>query len=127
MKTIIFLISSIIVGISTSSFAQVIPNQVQTTPTATSPIISWVSDSASDKVTIENGTGAMLNIVLNVNDDGSGKASGINIINCGETTHIDPGSSAICKTNDPKNPVTFNSDSANIATGTYQITQELPQ
>ena len=110
---------------SMSLYAQITLEQPQ--PVASSKPIPWASNGGSDKVTIENGNSANLNIVINVNDDASSDPAGINVINCGDTSHIDAGSSAVCMTSDSKNPVIFNSDKEYPATGTYQITQQLPK
>lgn len=99
----------------------------ETPPATTTPAIPWASNGATDKVTIENGNGAELNIVISVNDDASSDPAGINVQNCGDTKHIDAGSSAICVTNDADHPVTFSSDKERAATGTYLITQQLPK
>jgi hypothetical protein len=84
------------------------------------PQANWVSKNSSDQFSIQNGAGTP--IVIEINVGGSGpNASGVNIKNCGETTHINAGSSTICSTNDSKNPVTLSSDGNNAAYGTYQI------
>ncbi len=80
--------------------------------------ISWSSKNSSDSVSIQNGAGIRLNIPITVDRGGAG----VNVKNCGTTSHIDPGSATMCSTNDPTNPVTLTADSATIpATGTYQI------
>ena len=100
----------------------------------TLPPVTWTSTGSSDEVTVENGTGANLTIVITVNDNqyvestgSSTQSAGVDVQNCGATTHIDPGSTAICVTNDPKSPVSFSADKEVTATGTYQITQQLPK
>jgi hypothetical protein len=91
------------------------------------PVINWVSKTSSDKVTIDNGTGAELNIMITVKDNGSEDASvGINVENCGDTKFIKIGSSAICTTNSVKNPVVFSATGADTVSGTYQVKQQLP-
>lgn len=109
--------------------AQTAPDQEQKPPTtASSPVVSWISKTAGDMVTIENGTGATLNIVISVTTDPlSEDPAGINLKNCGGTTHIGPGSSAVCITSDIDHPISFSSDKTTPATGTYQITQQLPK
>lgn len=85
------------------------------------PVVKWSSKSNNDTVTIDNGAGIPLLILITV-DGGSDNASGVNVSNCGTTKHIDAGSSTICSTNDPANPVSFSTDNANVtATGTYQV------
>lgn len=91
-----------------------------------SPVTPWVSNTSTEKVTIDNGTGAKLSIMISV-DRRSEDSPGINVDNCGKTTHIDAGSSGICVTVDPRHPVTFTSDNDRPATGSYQITQLSPK
>lgn len=89
------------------------------------PTVHWVSKNSSDAVTIQNSNGVSLLIVINVDGVGSTGVPGVNIANCGNTTHINAGSSAICETNDANHPVTLNSDNSTIAaTGNYQIKQK---
>jgi hypothetical protein len=84
------------------------------------PQANWVSKNSSDSFTIQNGAGTP--IVIQINVGGSApNAAGVNVKNCGETTHINAGSSTICSTNDANNPVTLTSDGNNSAYGTYQI------
>lgn len=127
LSVVLILLCSIAIG--SWLHAQSAPGQEQKTPqTASSPVVSWVSKTAGDNVTVENGTGAKLNIIISVTTDPlSEDPAGINLKNCGNTTHIGPGSSAVCVTNDIDHPVSFSSDKTTPATGTYQITQELPK
>lgn len=72
----------------------------------------------SDVITIQNGNGANIQVIITVDKIGSG----INVKNCGTTTYIEAGSTAICTTSDSVNPVNFTaSDPNKIASGTYQI------
>lgn len=87
------------------------------------PPITWSSKGGNDTVTVQNGTGANMTVMINVIDDGTTDAAGINIKNCGKTTHVDPGSSVVCVTSDPNNPISFTSDKPSTALGTYQIKQ----
>lgn len=97
----------------------------QTSPEKPSfPPVNWVSNGSSDEVTIQNGNGAHLIIQINVIGNQDARAPGIDIKNCGKTTHVKAGSSAICTTSDAVDPVTFSSESNDTATGTYQIKQE---
>lgn len=87
------------------------------------PPTTWISKNTKDEVTIHNDSGAALKIDITVSNKGFNPA-GINVNHCGTTTHIGPGSSAICVTSDPSSPVSFSSDSVNpneVATGTYVI------
>ncbi len=87
-----------------------------------SPLVEWSSASSDDKIKIDNSSGANLSIQITVN--GSDTSPGITVQNCGDTTTIQAGSTAICVTSDSDNPVTFASDNQSIsASGTYQITQ----
>lgn len=101
-------------------------NVLAQAPAAPPPLlINWVSQDSSQEVTIQNGTAAALTVQINVIDNVSSDAPGINIKNCGTTTHADAGTTVICRTNDPHNPITFSSDSPTVqATGTYQITSK---
>lgn len=94
--------------------------------TIQAPVVNWVSKASDDFVTIENGNGATLNIVINVDNNTLPNTPGVTIKNCGDTTHIDAGSSAVCVTSDPDYPVSFSADTNNPVTGNYQITQQLP-
>lgn len=86
------------------------------------PLIQWTA-SKSEPVKIENGNGTNLTIQITVS--GTENSPGIILQNCGKTTNIKAGSSAICTTSDANNPVMFASDSAlEPAMGTYQITEK---
>lgn len=95
-------------------------------------VVNWISKGAFDNVIIENGNSQQLTIQVSVDKtitiQGAKKdtvSAGINIKNCGDTTHLDPGSSAICSSTDKQNPVTFSSDNeSSLATGTYQVTTQ---
>lgn len=101
-------------------FAQVVVN----VPSETS--VPWISKNSADTVTINNGNGNKLTITINVDKNPSiTNPPGLNVNNCGNTTHIDAGSSSICTTSDANNPVSFRSDSPTYkVTGTYIIKQE---
>ena len=89
------------------------------------PAVNWVSKSSTDDVVIQNGSGATLVIEINVINNPHSNATGIDIKNCGATTHIKAGSSGICTTTDATHPVSFSSDNpSDPASGTYQIKQE---
>lgn len=86
----------------------------------------WSSKNSNDIVTINNGNANHLTITINVdkNPIAGNNVPGVTINNCGDTKHIDAGSSAVCSTNDPANPVNFSSDNAtSAASGTYIIKQ----
>ncbi len=86
------------------------------------PLVEWSAAPGVD-VKIENGSGASL--IAQITVHGTEGSAGIKLVNCGDTLFIKAGSSAICTTRDPKNPVTFSSDSAtDTATGTYQVRQQ---
>jgi len=88
----------------------------------TVPQIKWISKNSNDPFTIQNGAGIPLVITITVNPGPSVGAVGVNVKNCGTTTHIDAGSATVCSTSDSNNPVTLTSDSATMpATGTYQL------
>src|SRR5579872_930040 len=119
MKKILFFIALGLVLLSCPFlFAQIVNEK------ASFPPVNWVSKNSADTITIQNGTGAAIVIEITVNSTSSSGVRGIVVKNCGATTHIDAGSTGICTTNDPANPVNFNSDSAtDPASGTYQIKQ----
>lgn len=86
------------------------------------PLIQWTA-SKSEPVKIENGNGA--NLMIQITVSGTDNSPGIIVQNCGKTTYVKAGSSAICTSNDANNPVMFASDSAlEPAMGTYQITEK---
>lgn len=111
----------------------IVPGQAPVTtvtaaPTATSgaesPLVTWMSKGTSDVVTIQNGSGLPLMIQINVNGPVP-TAGGITIKNCGTTTSIKAGGSAICQSSDAENPVSFSSDSPSTpASGTYQVKKQ---
>lgn len=107
--------------------AQVIPGPAAPTTVVETPElpVNWVSHSSSEPVTINNGNGNSLTITINVAASTIPNVTvpGVNVKNCGQTKHIDAGSSAICTTHDAANPVSFASDSQNTASGTYQVKQ----
>jgi hypothetical protein len=90
----------------------------------TFPVTEWISKDATDPVTIQNGAGTPILIVIHVTSPGA-NGPGVNVKNCGTTTTIKAGSTTICDTSDAANPVTLTSDSSSLsATGTYQIKQK---
>jgi hypothetical protein len=122
-------------GLILSSVAVITFAQAPTTTIITpSQTVKWTSKNSSDVVTINNGSGNLLTITITVNKPAIAQTSpnspsitfpGVNLTNCGNTTHIDAGSSGVCTTKDPSNPVSFNSDSPTyMATGTYSIIQK---
>ncbi len=89
----------------------------------TFPPVDFSSQNSNDPVVIANGSGVPLLIVITL--PGSGQSfPGVNILNCGNTTHLSAGSTAICSNNDSNNPVTLTAESDNKPVkGTYQIKQ----
>lgn len=94
--------------------------------------VKWISKNSTDTITINNGNGNILTISINVDKPAPPSTSssspatipGVNLTNCGDTKHIDAGSSAVCTTKDASNPVSFSSDSPTFAaSGSYIITQ----
>lgn len=90
--------------------------------------VSWSSPNASSEITIQNSAGRAIAILIAVDNISAMRpvVDGINVKNCSGTTHINPGSAAICYTSDPQNPVTFSADNktGNGATGSYQIERQ---
>lgn len=118
------LISRILIVLSTLSAATLLfadaPGSSPGNPGSSS--INWISRSNEDVITIQNGTSLSLIVTINVANDSE---AGVNVTNCGTTTHINPGSSAICSTSDAASPVNFVTDGYNkAAQGTYQIRQQ---
>jgi hypothetical protein len=115
MRQIILFIATAVLG--TACFAQ---DASDSSDKTSFPAMAWQSKSSSEPVTIQNGAGLPIVILINLNKD-SGSA---NIKNCGTVTKIEAGNSAICTTNDDSNPVTITSDSStHSASGIYQIKQ----
>jgi hypothetical protein len=82
------------------------------------PPMNW--SAKADPIVIENSSGGSITIQISV--DGNESSPGIKLDNCGETTLIKAGSSAVCTNSDAKNPVSFTSaDTSETATGTYQV------
>ena len=91
--------------------------------------VTWASSNSSDVTTINNGVGGPIAIFIQVDarDLRSNPMAGINVKNCGVTTHVNAGSSVICYTSSASNPVSFSTDgrsSDKIASGTYQVEQQ---
>lgn len=109
------------VSLFESAYAQAVPPA-----SVVNPPTPWVSKNSTDEVTINNGNGNKLTITINVDKNANAtNPAGVNIKNCGDTTHIDAGSSAVCTTSDSGNPVTFSSDSPTVkVTGNYIIKQQ---
>ena len=88
------------------------------------PSSPWVSTGPDDNVSVQNGAGISIVVLINV-DRANANSPGATIKNCGTTTHIAAGSSSICTTNDANNPITISSDtSGKRASGSYQIKQQ---
>jgi hypothetical protein len=84
-------------------------------------ITNWLSANTNDVITIENGAGLLVIILITVDKNSSGVA----VKNCGTVTKINAGSSALCASSDPANPISLSSDSPSTpAKGTYQIKQQ---
>lgn len=116
------LITSCLFCVLSLSYSQPPTAKIEVPP---EPVL-WVSKNSNDVITINNGNGNSLTITINVdkNPMAGNNVPGISINNCGDTRHIDAGSSAVCSTNDAANPVNFNSDNATTAaSGTYTIKQ----
>jgi hypothetical protein len=115
MRKILFAILLISAFLSNhSTFAEITINN----PTR---IVHWITKNSAQPITVQNGTGAYLIVVITV-DDLEPNSPGIHIKNCGTTTHVDSGSSVICATRDSANPVTFVSDTVNkTASGVYHV------
>lgn len=121
------------VGLLLTIFMLMSPSMAQTTILSSKsfPPVKWVSKGTQDPVTIANGQGEPITIQISVdktvvvdakNDNKETVSAGINIKNCGSTTHVDSGSSVICDSADATNPVTFTADSETvIASGNYQV------
>jgi len=93
--------------------------QEQNQPSLTAPQ-KWISKTSNDTVTINNSAGVQLQVTIVVDKPGSG----INLKNCGNTSHVDAGSTAVCLSQDPNNQINFTADSsAQPATGHYQMKQ----
>jgi hypothetical protein len=91
--------------------------------------VTWVSSTPSDIITINNGIGGPIAIFIQVDarDMMGNPMEGINVKNCGTTSHVNAGSSAICYTTSANNPVSFSADgrsSDKFARGTYQVEQQ---
>lgn len=95
------------------AFAQEAP-----APSPVFPPVDWTSYNTSDTISVENSTTMVLLLFVSVATNNNPNAPGINIQNCGSTSHISAGSSVICPL---KKSVTFTSDGGKIASGTYQI------
>lgn len=123
MKRISFIVLLISACVSFVAFAQPIIAQKEFPP------VRWLSKGTFDMVKIDNPNNQALIIQIAVDKiitvEGAAKdtvSAGINLKNCGNTTHLDPGSSVICNTSDSVNPVQFGSDSEQkLATGSYQV------
>lgn len=85
--------------------------------------VPWRADPGNptpgnDTVTIQSGSGIHTEVQISVDHN----STGANLTNCGGTTHLSPGSSAICVTDSPTKPITIASDNlSRPAVGTYQI------
>lgn len=122
MKGLLALLFIIIVIISRLACAQVYVNSggASNNSNSNSSAIAWTSAGAGDVVSFQNGTGALL--VIQITVDNNATKTGVNITNCGSTTHINSGSTAICVTKDPSNPVSFVTDNpTNTTSGVYSV------
>jgi len=116
MKNIVLYIVALI--LTAPCFADTPPDNSQK---PSFPLTKWLSKNPNDLVTIQNGAGLSLVILINVDKN----SSSVTIKNCGTVAKIEAGSSAVCTTNDATNPVTINSDSPTLpAVGEYQIKQQ---
>lgn len=117
----------IIIMLSSASYAQVYNPNYGTglnVPNAeSSQYIRWTSKSASDVISFQNGTGATL--VIQITVDNNLDKTGININNCGTTSHVDSGSTVICVTRDSRSPVYFVTDNPNRAVSGLYVVQLL--
>lgn len=95
------------------------PNANQNNPQS----IAWVSQSGDDVISFPNGTGATLVIQITVSSNAN--KTGVNVTNCGTTTHIGSGSTATCVTRDASNPVSFVTDNAAKSVSGYYVVQLL--
>lgn len=83
-------------------------------------VIKWSSQSPADIVSFQNGTGAAL--VIQIMVDNNPTRTGINLTNCGTTSHVDAGSTVVCVTRDARSPVSFVTDNATQpVSGTYIV------
>lgn len=118
MKKLLLL--ALVLGLNDSVYAV----NIITAPQSFPPV-AWTSKDPRDTVTIENGNNASIMINITV-PRSTGAASsverGINISNCGKTTFVKEGSSAICYNQNGSAPVNFSSDSMNPISGTYVVT-----
>ncbi len=86
------------------------------------PLVRWMSSNQQDTITIENGNNMSIAVSITV-DKSTSNSAGIIISNCGGTSSVSAGSTAVCYNNNGVTPITFSSESSNIATGSYQVSQ----
>lgn len=104
----------------TTVFGEIVTNRGANPNDSTVPGTAWTSQTAADVITIQNGTG--VNLAIQINVDANASRTGINVNNCGTTTHINSGSVGICVTADARNPVSFVTDNGNQpVSGTYIV------
>lgn len=127
MKNIVCILFIVFLSVVNVTFA--VEQALIVSPSPVS--VKWISKNSSDEITIHNGNGFRIMITINVDHAVHGAQAtgvnqlGVNIKNCGDTKHIDAGSSAVCITRDSANPVRFSSDSQSHAvSGTYSINQK---
>lgn len=102
-----------------SCFADTLPPDSSQKPSF--PLTKWISKNPTDFVTIQNGAGLPIIVLISVNKN----SSSVTVANCGTVTKIEAGSSAVCTTNESTKPITMNSDSPSMpAIGDYQIKQQ---
>jgi hypothetical protein len=119
MKMLLFILT-----LGTLFFSSLTQAQATDTEKSCFPLVTWASKNSTEPVTIQNGNGVRLIIQIIVSKTSS-TSVGINVKNCGTTSHVDAGSSTVCFNTDGSNPVTFSSDSGTVAAaGTYQIKQQ---
>jgi hypothetical protein len=123
MKKMVFMLFTWLLFFNTSFAHQVINLDKKKLGFAS---ISWILKNPDDSVVINNGTGQSLAIFIStyVYDQGFSQpklAGGINIQNCGDTTHVALNSSVVCYTRDSAHPIIFSSDNSQGSAGTYQI------
>jgi hypothetical protein len=127
--SIVFSITAVVSYAQTQAVMTESPEQAQNLQNANSMPLSfqtkkWVSKNPTDEIIIQNGSSDALVIDITV-DKTTPKSAGLMVKNCGSTTAIAAGNSAICSTHDAANPVTFSSDSSNTpASGSYQIKRQ---
>jgi len=123
MLTVVSMTANVLSYAETQAIMTPGPAPKDTTALSFQPT-AWVSKNSTDNVIVHNGNGGSLVIEIIVSGSAP-NAPGVTIKNCGSTTTIKAGDSAICSSDDPANPVTFSSDNQNLpASGTYTTKQK---